>query len=150
MGNSQFKTMKRGGITYRALIMKAAMVAVMMFTLCGCRTKYVSVPEYHTEWRTKTDTVIKADSVTVRDSVTMWMKGDTVFKEKISYRDRLRYIYKAKTDTVTVRDSVSVAVPVERKASLYEKAKSKLFLPLCVAVCLMGILMWIKNRSVLF
>ena len=126
------------------------MVAVMIVTLCGCRTKYVSVPEYHTEWRTKTDTVIKADSVTVRDSVTMWMKGDTVFKEKISYRDRLRYIYKAKTDTVTVRDSVSVAVPVEKKASLYERVKSKLFLPLCVAVCLMGILMWIKNKSVLF
>lgn len=142
--------MKKEGITYRALIMKAAMVAVMIVTLCGCHTKYVSVPEYHTEWRTKTDTVIKADSVTVRDSVTMWMKGDTVFKEKISYRDRLRYIYKAKTDTVTVRDSVSVAVPVEKKASLYERVKSKLFLPLCVAVCLMGILMWIKNKSVLF
>ena len=59
------------------------LIGLIEVCLVSCRTKYVSVPEYHTEYKVRTDSFIKRDSVWVHDSVSVWMKGDTVFKEKL-------------------------------------------------------------------
>ncbi len=133
---------------YRTWFTLAIIMIIMTITLGGCRTvRYVSVPEYHTEWRIKTDTFVRADSVTVKDSVTLYMKGDTVFRDRVSFREKLRYIYKAKTDTVTVRDSVTVAVPVvEKKTSLWTGIKSCFCVSLCIAVFLAGLWVWLKKK----
>lgn len=80
--------------------------------LCGCRTKYVAVPEVH--YRDSVRTVHQRDSVYQRDSVfvTQYAIGDTVYRVRelwrVRYRDRLR------RDTVLAarRDSVAVPVPV--------------------------------------
>ena len=91
---------------------------ILWFVLAGliclftgsCKTKYVSVPEYHEVIVNKHDTLITRDSIFQKDSVYMWMRGDTIWKEKYSvlYKDRWR-------DKIVYRDSIrvdSVRVPM--------------------------------------
>ncbi len=101
-------------------------VVLILLCLCSCRTKYVSVPEYHTEYITKTDSFTQRDSILVRDSIFMYTKGDTVFKEKYSviYKDRYRDRYIC--DTVVKVDSVRVPYPVERQLTKWEEVRDKL------------------------
>lgn len=61
-------------MAYR-LIGRIGLIGLIMVCLVSCRTKYVSVPEYHTEYKVRTDSFIKRDSVWVHDSVSVWMKG---------------------------------------------------------------------------
>lgn len=101
-----------------------AILAVMLMTLAGCRSvRYVPVTEYRDRYVSKTDSFIKTDSVYLHDSVTVFAKGDTVYISKTRFKDRLKYIYNAKTDTVTVHDSIPypVKVEVEERQSAIDK-----------------------------
>lgn len=105
--------------------------------LGGCKTKYVSVPEVHTEYISRVDTTVRMDSVYLRDSVYVERKGDTLYVNKTAYRDRYRHIYKVKTDTIVKRDSVNVAYPVEKEMSRSERlfvAMGKFFAALVIAL----------------
>lgn len=105
--------------------------------LGGCKTKYVSVPEVHTEYISRVDTTVRMDSVYLRDSVYVERKGDTLYVNKTLYRDRYHNIYKVKTDTIVKRDSVNVAYPVEKEMSRSERlfvAMGKFFAALVIAL----------------
>ena len=105
-----------GGFDWWQLIL-IVMIALMMLGLfAGCKsTKYVTVPEYHTEYIVRSDTVAKVDSVTVRDSVFVYHNGDTMVINKVMYRDRVRNVYKTRTDTICKRDSIPYKVEVEKQ-----------------------------------
>ena len=116
----------------------------LMTLLTGCRSvRYVSVPEYRTEDKVRTDSFIKRDSVWVHD-----MKGDTVFKDKVRTEHEDHYIYTNKTDTVMKTDSVRVPFPVEKKLGRWEQIKVDYFLPICCvsAIILLSLLWLIKRR----
>lgn len=100
------------------------MLAVMLMTLTGCRSvKYVPVTEYRDRYVSKTDSFLKVDSVYLHDSVSVFVRGDTIFTTKTRYKDRLKYIYNTKTDTVAVHDSIPypVKVEVEKRQSALDK-----------------------------
>ena len=100
------------------------MLAVMIVTLTGCRSvKYIPVTEYRDRYVSKTDSFIKTDSVYLHDSVTVFAKGETVYISKTRFKDRLKYIYNAKTDTIAVHDSIPypVKVEVEKRQSALDK-----------------------------
>ena len=106
-----------------------AMLAVMFMTLIGCRSvKYVPVTEYRDRYVSKTDSFLKVDSVYLHDSVSVFVRGDTIFTTKTRYKDRLKYIYNTKTDTVAVHDSIPypVKVEVEKKQSVIDKLLTEL------------------------
>ncbi len=115
-------------------------IAIMVLaglTLGSCKTKYVSVPEIHTEYITRVDTTVRMDSVYLRDSVYVERKGDTLYVNKTLYRDRYHNIYKVKTDTILKRDSVNIAYPVEKEMSRSERlfvAMGKFFAALVIAM----------------
>lgn len=115
-------------------------IVIMVFAglvLGGCKTKYVSVPEIHTEYITRVDTTVRRDSVYLKDSVYVERKGDTMYINKTVYRDRFHHIYKVKTDTIVKRDSVNVAYPVEKEISRSERlfvAMGKFFAALVIAL----------------
>ena len=115
-------------------------IVIMVFAglvLGGCKTKYVSVPEIHTEYITRVDTTVRRDSVYLKDSVYVERKGDTLYVNKTLYRDRYHNIYKVKTDTILKRDSVNVAYPVEKEMSRSERlfvAMGKFFAALVIAL----------------
>lgn len=88
---------------------------LIISVLFGCAsTKYVEVPKVHTEYVYKSDTLIKKDSVHIKDSVFVKMKGDTFFVEKwrIEYKDRWRV--EVKVDSVAVTDTLTNIVEVNR------------------------------------
>lgn len=149
---------RKGNVMEQAMIRVARLLAAflvgcvlcgLMTLLTGCRSvRYVSVPEYHTEYKVRTDSFIKRDSVWVHDSVSVWMKGDTVFKEKLKKVYNDHYIYTNKTDTMLKTDSVRVPFPVETKLGRWEQIKVDYFVPICcvLAIILLSLLWLIKRR----
>lgn len=96
----------------------------VFMSLTGCKTiKFVPVPEYHTLYKTRVDTVQRWDSVYFRDSVYMAAKGDTVYLTKTHWRERFRNVYHTKTDTVIQRDSIRVPYPVEKQLTKWQQWK---------------------------
>lgn len=117
--------------------MRKVMMWLAVMVLAGCtQTRYISVPEYRTQYVARADSVWLHDSVTVKDSVLLYVRGDTVYREK--YVDRLVYRdrQQVRTDTVVVRDSICVAVPVEAAGTAWGRFKDKVLIVVCVAAVL--------------
>ena len=93
------------------------LVAVLLCALLsGCTTtKYVPVPEYHTD--TLRQVTVRHDSVMVRDSIHVSEKGDTVRIERwhTQWRDRWRTdtVYQSKTDSIPYPVEVVKEVPAK-------------------------------------
>ena len=120
------------------VICSISMLILSMFCRCTT-TKYVPVTEYKDRVVVKTDSLLKTDSVYVHDSVSVYIRGDTVFKDKYHLQYKDRYIVRNKSDTLIVRDSIPYKVVVEKTISNTDKA----FLNICkiALVCLfIGIL----------
>lgn len=145
-------------IDYKRLLQEFGMMLlafVVSMVICGvigmltsCRSvKYVPVPEYHTEYKTRTDSFVKRDSVWVKDSVWLWMKGDTVYKERWHTEHNDRIVYRNKTDTIILTDSVRVPYPVEKELSKWEETKMNLFIPIALlCVVFFVTLLWLIKR----
>lgn len=128
-------------------------VAVVLFaalTMTGCKSKeYVTVPELHTEYIYRTDTVAKLDSVYVKDSVYVYRNGDTVMIQKMAYRDRWHNIYKVKMDTIIKRDSIPY--PMVRELTKNEQrlmALGRSFIVIVLVVLVIGVaLLFYHNKK---
>lgn len=111
----------------------------VLITLTGCKTvKFVPVPEYHTLYKTRVDTVQRWDSVrdvqwmTVRevDSTQLAALGIQIKGLKnallIERNKLLQQISNEKThkvDTVLQRDSIPVPYPVEKPLTKWQQWK---------------------------
>ncbi len=104
-----------------AFLLAAAFIILMM--LQGCRTKYVSVPEYHNVYVNKHDTLTKHDSIYQKEFVDRYVKGDTVFLTKTQVDYRFRNIYKTLYRDSIKTDSIRVPYPIERKLNKWERLK---------------------------
>lgn len=91
--------------------------------LTSCRSiKYVPVETVKTEYKTRDS--IRFDSIYEHDSIFLFVKGDTVYKEK--YRYKYRYLTINKTDTVMLTDSVQIPYPVEKRLTRWQQMKIEL------------------------
>ena len=108
----------------RMKMLSILLALLWLFYLTGCKTvKFVPVPEYHTLYKTRVDTVQRWDSVYFRDSVFIAAKGDTVYLTKTHWRERFRNVYHIKADTVMQQDSVRVPYPVEKPLTKWQRWK---------------------------
>lgn len=100
---------------------------VIACALAGCATKREAqevfrVVEVHDTLR---QDVFHVDSVFVRDSVRVWLQGDTIHETRwrVEYRDRWRdrvqEVVRVNTDTL-VKENV---VTIERKPTFMQRAK---------------------------
>lgn len=121
--------------------MKKAVFFLCVLLLMSCRTKYVTVPEYHVMYQTKVDSVIHRDSIIVHDSVTLWKRVDTVYKEKYQVMYKDRWYDRHHTDTVIRRDSIRVPYPVERSLTRWERWRMKLggYAGIAIIIVVMGV-----------
>ncbi len=106
--------------------MRIKMLSIFLATLClcGCKTvKFVPVPEYHTLYKLRVDTVQRWDSIYFRDSVFIAEKGDTVYLTKTHWRERFRNVYHVKADTIMQLDSIRVPYPVEKQLTKWQQWK---------------------------
>lgn len=88
----------------------------------SCRTQYIPVETVRTEYKTRDS--IRFDSIYEHDSIFLFVKGDTVYKEK--YRYKYRYLTINKTDTVMLTDSVQIPYPVEKQLTRWQQMKIEL------------------------
>ena len=100
---------------------------IILLTLAICLTscrsiKYVPVETVKTEYKTRDS--IRFDSIYEHDSIFLFVKGDTVYKEK--YRYKYRYLTINKTDTVMLTDSVKIPYPVEKQLTRWQQMKIEL------------------------
>lgn len=124
------------------------LACALLTLLFGCRSvKYVPVPSV------SVDSVyvdrFHRDSVYLHDSVfvSQWVKGDTVFVDKVitkyDYRDKWRY------DTVAVvrADSVRVPYPVKKDLGWWERTKLGAFPVLVAMVAVLAfIVVWLVKK----
>ena len=104
-----------------------SLLYIILLTLAifitSCRSiRYVPVETVRTEYKTRDS--IRFDSIYEHDSIFIFLKGDTVYKEK--YRYRYRYLTINKTDTIIMTDSVQVPYPVEKQLSRWQQMKIEL------------------------
>lgn len=100
-------------------------IILLMLAICltSCRSiKYVPVETVKTEYKTRDS--IRFDSIYEHDSIFLFVKGDTVYKEK--YRYKYRYLTINKTDTVMLTDSVQIPYPVEKQLTRWQQMKIEL------------------------
>ena len=101
-------------IVYTCLALLVAVLLCALFSGCTT-TKYVPVPEYHTD--TLRQVTVRHDSVMVHDSIHVSDKGDTVRIERwhTQYRDRWRTdtIYQSKRDSIPYPVEVTKEVPAK-------------------------------------
>ena len=105
-------------------------VIVVCTVLLGCKTtKYVTVTmtEYRDRYIHQTDSFVKTDSVWVHDSVSVVVRGDTIFNDRWHYKFKDRIVYKSKTDTIRVKDSVPYKVEVPVEKVVYKEKKTGFF-----------------------
>lgn len=108
--------------------MKRLLYILTIFLMSGicftsCRNiKYVPVETVKTEYKTRDS--IRFDSIYEHDSIFLFVKGDTVYKEK--YRYKYRYLTINKTDTVMLTDSVQIPYPVEKQLTRWQQMKIEL------------------------
>lgn len=102
-------------------------ILIVLLLLPSCRTRYITAPKVR--HRTDSIAVMSRDTVTkvahqrdtiiVRDSVVMMVKGDSVIKEVWRYRDRVSIVRDTIRDgrtrayTQVIRDSIQIPVAVE-------------------------------------
>ena len=100
-------------------------IILLMLVICltSCRNiKYVPVETVKTEYKTRDS--IRFDSIYEHDSIFLFVKGDTVYKEK--YRYKYRYLTINITDTVMLTDSVQIPYPVEKQLTRWQRMKIEL------------------------
>ena len=104
-----------------SFVMFIVMIAIIL--LNSCSPKVIYVPEYHTEVVTRTDSVVKIDSVHVKDSVIIKQAGDTIEIDRWHTEYKDRWSERVVVDSFIKVDSVSVPYPVEKKLSKWQQAK---------------------------
>ena len=121
--------------------MRIKMLSILLVTLCltGCKTvKFVPVPEYHTLYKTRVDTVQRWDSVrdiqwmTVKEvdstqlaALGIQIKGlkNALLLERNKLLQKISNEKTHKVDTIMQRDSIPVPYPVEKQLTKWERWK---------------------------
>ena len=131
-------------ITRFVIAIAVAMLIISMFCRCTT-TKYVPVTEYKDRVVVKTDSLLKTDSVYVHDSVSVYIRGDTVFKDKYHLQYKDRYIVRNKSDTLIVRDSIPYKVVVEKTLSKTDKVFLNIgkIASVCIFIGVLAFIVWI-------
>ena len=139
---------------YGSTIIVGSMLHLLLLVMTSCTTQKPVVLERVIN---KTDTLYKtnyiADTFRVHDSIYVesYMVGDTIYKTKNVYKWRDRV--SVKTDTIYKSilraDSIPVPVPVEHKATWWERTQMfvGLFTIGAVVLVVLSLLLWLIHRK---
>lgn len=122
------------------LLIIYTVLALCVLTSCRVRTQVVT--ERLIELRS--DTVIRSDSVTVRDSIYFFV-GDTIVRERWRTEERVKWREITRVDTIYRTDSI-VAGPTENLSS-WDKFRLRWF-NILVAVAL-GLAIWTFRKPII-
>lgn len=120
-------------------MLSISLALLWLLCLTGCKTiKFVPVPEYHTLYKTRVDTVQRWDSVrdvqwmTIREvdstqlaALGIQLKGlkKALLIERNKLLQKISNEKTHKVDTVIQRDSIHVPYPVEKQLTKWQRWK---------------------------
>lgn len=144
------------------------LIVILVISIClllsGCRTQYVTVPEYHTEYIAKTDSFFRIDTI-INNTNTVIREandGDSLLLAEYGIRlkdnERLLLLLRqelqkatskqqeAHTDTIIKTDSIRVPYPVEKSLSRWQQIKLDIGEYVLVLLALLAALVLIKRK----
>lgn len=114
------------------------------------RKVYVPTETVRTEYRDKVVENLRVDTVSLRDSVAVYVNGDTVRIVKYRERWRTRIVEKHDTIVSVKRDSVAVPYPVEKPLTKWQRVKQDFgefaIAFICVALAVIAWFVFKKRR----
>ena len=124
--------------------MRHILLFIVALLLVGCKGQERIVETVRTEYKDRL--VEKVDTVSVKDSTFVYVKGDTLYIYK--YRDRWREKIVRDTSYIMKTDSIEIPVYIEKELSFQYKVMESLkgmFICFCV-VCFFSVLYKLKNK----
>jgi len=106
----------------------------ILFVLClvSCKTKTVVVEKVVDRYTHSTDTI--RDSVRNDVFIKEYVKGDTVFVDKV--QTLYKYVYRSSIDTFIQRDTIPYVVEsvkeVDKKLTIWDRIRLWLFFPMAI------------------
>ena len=136
--------------SFLILAIEFAIGIVIAFMLLGCKhTEYIEVEKVVEKHDTLREVSFLHDSIHLRDSIYFheWIKGDTVYSEKV--RDRWHYVEHTKRDTIIQKESEYVREPIPYPVIKYvekpfKKWQISLMLLGFASLVAAGVWIWIK------
>lgn len=147
---SLWRQSKVGGLMNVVMLVIVAIIIIAF--LAGCKTKYVTVPEYHETYVSRTDTVWKTDSV--KDiQISIVQEVDSAYLHKIGIinppekayliqnsqnKEVSKSLIEHTTDTILKVDSVPKLIIKEKELSKWQHLKMDAGVSaMCIAVALL-------------
>lgn len=122
-----------------SLILGIAIAMWVASMLSSCSPKVVTVPEYHTEYVTRIDTLLRLDSIYKHDSVSVYLQGETICRDRYVTLDKYHNVYKTKVDSFVKMDSIKTPVFVEKSLTKWEQLKMNVGGWSIVALCALAV-----------
>ena len=96
---------------------------LMLMLLQGCKAKQIVVPEYHSVYVNKHDTLTKHDSIYQKEFVDRYIKGDTVYLTRTKVDYRYRTLFRTRWRNSLRVDSITKIKEVPAKLTRWQKVK---------------------------
>lgn len=123
------------------LVWTIILVAILVvFLLTGCKTKTVLVPVDRVKIEYKER--LRVDSVYNRDTIQIYKKNDTIYYEKIKWRER----FKIDTVSVVKVDSIPYKVEVVKEVNRLTKWQKLRLSTLNILVLIIAAYLFIKIK----
>lgn len=125
----------------RSGLQKASLILLLCGFLIGCKTKTVYIPMETVKTEYKNNYI--RDSIYLHDSISVYQRGDTVFKDKFAYI----FVDRLKIDSIHIRDSIPYPVVVEKpvykdKPDSWLDTTQKYLGRLFLVVIIIGLIVW--------
>ena len=121
-------------------------VALLGYFLTSCSPRVLPIENTRTEWRDR----LRIDSIYIHDSVyvTERQAGDTIYKDKVVYRNRERVVHDTintgRVDSVRVVQTITRHVEVPAKLTAWQAMRLKSFAPLLAIALALGA--WVSRK----
>lgn len=144
--------MKTNRLEWWETLIVVVAVALLGYFLTSCSRRVLPVENTRTEWRDRIEwrDRLRIDSIYIHDSVYVSerMVGDTIYKDKVVYRNRERVVHDTinagRVDSVRVVQTITRHVEVPAKLTAWQAWRLKAFTPLLAIALLLGA--WVSRK----
>ena len=144
--------MKTNRLEWWETILVIVAAALLGYFLTSCSRRVLPIENTRTEWRGRVEwrDRWRLDSVYVHDSVYISERqaGDTIYKDKVVYRNRERVVHDTinagRVDSVRVVQTITKRVEVPAKLTAWQSMRLKAFAPLLAIAVLLGA--WVSRK----
>jgi lipoprotein len=144
--------MKTNRLEWWETLIVVVAVALLGYALTSCSPKVLPIENTRTEWRDRIEwrDRLRIDSIYIHDSVYVSerLAGDTIYKDKVVYRNRERVVHDTinagRVDSVRVVQTITRHVEVPAKLTSWQAWRLKAFAPLLAIAVALGA--WVSRK----